>query len=165
MNFQTENSPFLNSDDIFSTNFNQHNKIETSINEETNNQLVLFKPNNYYNQSFTNNNTLIPYSNNKYYSYITIEEMEDTFSLSSNSVEPIIEEINNDNENTTNKINYSDYVYDIKMNDKCTTCNFDALTLIKNNEDMFHKFLNTNHKFQISMFSLIKNIIQTLDNN
>lgn len=224
MNFQTHNDFFLNEDDIFiSSNFKT---VPIATREEKRLDLVLAIPNTSIHSTSYNNN-LVPYSSNKYFSSVTIEEMDEdsVLSLETNINKdvsviesiPKVKEAEEDDdkskfksnyeleryeeydgrydigrdgrykdikeiefdieygygseydyipkfENSSEVIfNYSDYIYDIQMNEKCATCSLDALTLIKTDEEMFHKFLKTDTPFQVSIFSLMKNIIQTLD--
>ncbi|QKE44544.1 hypothetical protein Yalta_097 [Yalta virus] len=286
MNFQTNNDFFLNEDDIFiSSNFKTI-PINTREEEEKRLNLSINLPNNHKHYS-SYDNSIVPYSSNKYFSSVTIEEMNDDNTLAlvdtnmntnvsliesipkveevddseeersnikskhvlnhydnritvykgKNNIENNVEhsdehsdehnaeysvehsdefDVAHDNkqeiedvkydivrndgcddrygdsydvyykdkqdigydieqwyeyeydyipkfENSSETITtYSDYIYDIKMNEKCATCSLDALTLIKSDEEMFHKFLKTDTPFQISIFSLMKNIIQTL---
>lgn len=90
---------------------------------------------------------------------VKIEEITDFNSEYNNEINYIVEE---DKESKEDKIKYSDIVFDITIDEKCNSCDVDAFMIIKNNENLFHRFLNTENVFQRHMFGLLKNVIDIL---
>jgi hypothetical protein len=84
-----------------------------------------------------------------------IEEFEDEI-VENASIENVIDE-NLESKDTKNK--YSDIFFNIDIGEKCHSCSLDSYTLIQKDEQMFHKFLNTSHIFQQSLFNFMKNLI------
>lgn len=92
------------------------------------------------------------------YNSITIEELSDNSDMEGSTSEPIIEEFE-DNKKSVNKKKYSEIFFNIDLGEKCHSCSLDSFTLIQKNEEMFHKFLNTSHIYQLSLFNFMKNLI------
>lgn len=90
---------------------------------------------------------------------VEIEEIMDFNSECDNEINYTVEEYK---ESKEDKLKYSDIVFDITIGDKCNSCDADAFMIIKNNENLFHRFLNTDDLFQRHMFSLLKNVIDIL---
>lgn len=181
MNFQYETDPFKNLN--FNFSYSAFNK------KNTNKEIVLYNP---LNKNKLLYNSIENFSSVTIEEIVDNEnDPNNSSNLFMNDQEdcsPIIEEFNSDMENSVTDSNnntdseqsllvkveteieepkstnfkYSDYVYKIEMKKNCAACKFDSLTLIKENENMFHSFLNTDSDFQKSMFCLLKNVIQNI---
>ena len=87
---------------------------------------------------------------------VEIEEISDFKLEHDEEINYIVEEEKEE------KVKYSDIVFDITIGEKCNSCDADVFMIIKNNENLFHRFLNTDNLFQRHMFALLKNVIDIL---
>lgn len=89
---------------------------------------------------------------------LTIEEIS-TELLNENEEKENILEVSFNNLSITDieEEKYSDYVYEID-NEGCNNCNIDTFTIIKENPELFSKFINTESKYIISMFNFFNKI-------